>query len=173
MDKTISQIAMEIGVSKQAVWQKIKKEPLSTKLKDSTKKIGNTLYVNTDGIELIKNSFFKINANNTSIDVNNHKENANKKSTDEIIDILTMQLKIINQQNENLAKELSKEREHSRELADKLAEIAYTAQKLHGGDMVSRLSNNEIEINSEEKTKKRSGMFNGIFNRILKKGQNT
>ena len=104
MDKTISQIAMEIGVSKQAVWQKIKKEPLSTKLKDSTKKIGNTLYVNTDGIELIKNSFFKINANNTSIDVNNHKENANKKSTDEIIDILTMQLKIINQQNENLAK---------------------------------------------------------------------
>lgn len=57
MIKTIAQIANEIGVSKQAVWQKIKREPLATNLSEFTQKIGNTVYISNDGISIIKNCF--------------------------------------------------------------------------------------------------------------------
>ncbi|EJE2787367.1 AsnC family protein, partial [Lactococcus lactis subsp. lactis] len=42
--KTIKELADEIGVSKQAVWQKIKKES-SIDLRQFTSKKGNTVYV--------------------------------------------------------------------------------------------------------------------------------
>lgn len=56
--KTIKEIADEIGVSKQAVWQKIKKES-SIDLRQFTSKKGNTVYVDVDGQKAIKSSFFK------------------------------------------------------------------------------------------------------------------
>ena len=59
--KTIKELADEIGVSKQAVWQKIKKES-SIDLRQFTSKKGNTVYVDVDGQKVIKNAFF----NNTS-----------------------------------------------------------------------------------------------------------
>ena len=55
--KTIKEIADEIGVSKQAVWQKIKKES-SIDLRQFTSKKGNTVYVDVDGQKVIKNAFF-------------------------------------------------------------------------------------------------------------------
>lgn len=55
--KTIKEIADEIGVSKQAVWQKIKKES-SIDLRQFTSKKGNTVYVDVDGQKAIKNAFF-------------------------------------------------------------------------------------------------------------------
>lgn len=54
--KTIKEIADEIGVSKQAVWQKIKKES-SIDLRQFTSKKGNTVYVDIDGQKTIKNAF--------------------------------------------------------------------------------------------------------------------
>jgi len=56
--KTIKEIADEIGVSKQAVWQKIKKES-SIDLRQFTSKKGNTVYVDVDGQKAIKSAFFK------------------------------------------------------------------------------------------------------------------
>ncbi|EDN8333705.1 HTH domain-containing protein, partial [Listeria monocytogenes] len=53
--KTIKELADEIGVSKQAVWQKIKKES-SIDLRQFTSKKGNTVYV--DGQKVIKSAFF-------------------------------------------------------------------------------------------------------------------
>lgn len=50
--KTIKEIADEIGVSKQAVWQKIKKES-SIDLRQFTSKKGNTVYVDVDGKSLM------------------------------------------------------------------------------------------------------------------------
>ncbi|NEX50951.1 PCRF domain-containing protein [Lactococcus lactis] len=54
--KTIKEIADEIGVSKQAVWQKIKKES-SIDLRQFTSKKGNTVYVNVDGQKAINTAF--------------------------------------------------------------------------------------------------------------------
>ena len=56
--KTIKELADEIGVSKQAVWQKIKKES-SIDLRQFTSKKGNTVYVDVDGQKVIKSAFFK------------------------------------------------------------------------------------------------------------------
>ena len=53
----IKELADEIGVSKQAVWQKIKKES-SIDLRQFTSKKGNTVYVDVDGQKVIKNAFF-------------------------------------------------------------------------------------------------------------------
>ncbi len=55
--KTSKELADEIGVSKQAVWQKIKKES-SIDLRQFTSKKGNTVYVDVDGQKVIKNAFF-------------------------------------------------------------------------------------------------------------------
>lgn len=55
--KTIREIADEIGVSKQAVFKKINRQPLSTELMGLTATIGGRLMVSVDGERLIKRAF--------------------------------------------------------------------------------------------------------------------
>jgi len=55
--KTIKQISLELGVSRQAVYNKIKKEPLSTALQGLTVKVDNTLHFGVDSEQLIKSAF--------------------------------------------------------------------------------------------------------------------
>jgi len=55
-EKTIKQLADEIGVSKQAVWQKIKRQS-STDLHQLMTKKGNTVYVQEKGQRIIKSMF--------------------------------------------------------------------------------------------------------------------
>lgn len=57
--KTIKQIAEEIGVSKQAIFKKIKKEPLSTSLQGFISTIDGRLMVSVDGETLINQEFVK------------------------------------------------------------------------------------------------------------------
>ena len=57
---TIRQIADEIGVSKQAVFKKIKREPLSTSLQGLTATVDGRLMVEVDGEKLIKQAFSEI-----------------------------------------------------------------------------------------------------------------
>ena len=54
--KTIRELAEELGVSKQAIWQKIKRDA-SIDLRQFTSKKGNTVYVNIDGQKAIKSIF--------------------------------------------------------------------------------------------------------------------
>lgn len=73
-DKTIKELAEEIGISKQAVWQKIKKES-STDLQQFMTKKGNTIYVSSYGQKIIKSMFNRENENvsvkeNINVDVN-------------------------------------------------------------------------------------------------------
>lgn len=58
-NKTIREIAAEIGVSKQAIFKRIKKEPLSTSLREFMTTIDNTVVIDVDGVDLIKQAFFK------------------------------------------------------------------------------------------------------------------
>ena len=55
--KTIKQIAEEIGVSRQAVYSKIKKPPLSKALQSFVSRENNVLTVSIDGETLIKQAF--------------------------------------------------------------------------------------------------------------------
>lgn len=55
--KTIREIADEIGVSKQAVFKKINRQPLSTELMGLTATVGGRLMVSVDGERLIKRAF--------------------------------------------------------------------------------------------------------------------
>lgn len=54
--KTIRELAEELGVSKQAIWQKIKRDS-SINLRQFTSKKGNTVYINIDGQKAIKSMF--------------------------------------------------------------------------------------------------------------------
>lgn len=66
-DKTIKELAEEIGVSKQAIWQKIKKKS-STDLRQFTSTKGNTVYVSDDGQKVIKSMFKNNSSTKTSTD---------------------------------------------------------------------------------------------------------
>ena len=55
--KKVKQIANEIGVTRQAIHKKIKREPLKTKLQEHISVIDNTLTVSVDGEKLIKSAF--------------------------------------------------------------------------------------------------------------------
>ena len=54
--KTIRELADELGVSKQAIWQKIKRDT-SIDLRQFTSTKGNTVYVDVDGQKAIKAMF--------------------------------------------------------------------------------------------------------------------
>ena len=54
--KTIRELADELGVSKQAIWQKIKRDA-SIDLRQFTSTKGNTVYVDVDGQKAIKAMF--------------------------------------------------------------------------------------------------------------------
>ena len=54
--KTIRELAEELGVSKQAIWQKIKRDA-SIDLRQFTSTKGNTVYVDVDGQKAIKAMF--------------------------------------------------------------------------------------------------------------------
>ena len=56
--KTIRELADELGVSKQAIWQKIKRDT-SIDLRQFTSTKGNTVYVDVDGQKAIKLMFSK------------------------------------------------------------------------------------------------------------------
>ena len=60
--KTIREIADEIGVSKQAVFKKINRQPLSTELMGLTATVGGRLMVSVEGERLIKRTFSADNA---------------------------------------------------------------------------------------------------------------
>ena len=121
--KTIKEIADEIGVSKQAVWQKIKKES-SIDLRQFTSKKGNTVYVDVDGQKAIKSAFF----NKTSttkrqqkvfVDDNvNDSVDGNPEGNEEILFL------------RNLVSELQSEKKELHKLLDQQQRLALQDKKL-------------------------------------------
>ena len=121
--KTIKEIADEIGVSKQAVWQKIKKES-SIDLRQFTSKKGNTVYVDVDGQKAIKSTFF----NKTSttkrqqkvfVDDNvNNSVDGNPEGNEEILFL------------RNLVSELQSEKKELHKLLDQQQRLALQDKKM-------------------------------------------
>ena len=121
--KTIKELADEIGVSKQAVWQKIKKEP-SIDLRQFTSKKGNTVYVDVDGQKVIKNAFFnktstKKRQQKVFVDDNvNNSVDDNPEGNEEILFL------------RNLVSELQSEKKDLHKLLDQQQRLALQDKKL-------------------------------------------
>ena len=121
--KTIKELADEIGVSKQAVWQKIKKES-SIDLRQFTSKKGNTVYVDVDGQKVIKNAFFnktstKKRQQKVFVDDNvNNSVDGNPEGNEEILFL------------RNLVSELQSEKKDLHKLLDQQQRLALQDKKL-------------------------------------------
>ena len=140
--KTIRQIADEIGVSKQAVFKKIKREPLSTSLQGFTTTVDGRLMVSVDGEKLIKQAFSGGEVSTTDNQLpptESDEKTVEVDGQNALYEILKMELQAKNEQIAALQAELSKERQHSREQAEKIAVLADQAQKLQLAQMSPQL----------------------------------
>lgn len=169
--KTIKQLSEEIGVTRQAIHKKIKKEPLSSNLQRSILSVGNTVYINNDGVSLIKSVFIKdIGATSTlsttpvdyidqvdrdlcqkvdRIDNVDNSENGSVDYIDQVdslsskfIESLQGQIKTLTEQNQDLREQLNQERTHSREQSNKVISLAEQLAKLN--------ENNQILLKKEQ-----------------------
>lgn len=142
MSKTIKEIADEIGVSKQAIFKRIKREPLSTSLQGLMVTVDGRLMVSVDGEKLIKQAFSGGEASTTDNQLPSTKSDEKPTEVDgqnAFYEILKMELQAKNEQIAALQAELSKERQHSREQAEKIAVLADQAQKLQLAQMSPQL----------------------------------
>lgn len=121
--KTIKELADEIGVSKQAVWQKIKKES-SIDLRQFTSKKGNTVYVDVDGQKVIKNAFF----NKTSTKKRQQKVFIDDNVNDSIDSVSEENGEILFLRN--LVSELQSEKKELHKLLDQQQRLALQDKKL-------------------------------------------
>ena len=130
MGKTTKEIAEEIGVSKQAVFKKMKREPLSTGLQGLTTTVDGRLIVSVDGEKLIKQAFSRCEPSTTDNQLTVEVDGQNR-----LYEILERELQAKNEQIVALQAELSKERQHSREQAERIAVLADQAQRLQLAQM--------------------------------------
>ena len=155
MGKTVKEIAAEIGVSKQAVFKKMKREPLSTGLQGLTTTVDGRLMVSVDGEKLIKQAFLghepSTTDNRLTVEVDGLVDGPSTKLEEKtaavdgenrLFEILEKELQAKNEQIAaqqaeiaNLQGELSAERQHSREQAERIAVLADQAQRLQLAQM--------------------------------------
>jgi len=117
--KTIRELADELGVSKQAIWQKIKRDA-SIDLRQFTSTKGNTVYVNVDGQKIIK-SMFK---NDSSTKERQQKDNIDDKEKDVVDD--QEEVKFLR----NLVSEIQSEKKELHKLLDQQQRLALQDKKL-------------------------------------------
>lgn len=111
MDKTIKQIAEELGVSKQAVHQKRKSKLLSSSLQPFTSIVDGTVYISIDGQNLLKQAFNQDN-NKTVDDKLSSTVDSNVYTVlKQTIDILTLQLESKDKQIAELQKLLDQQQQ--------------------------------------------------------------
>ena len=117
--KTIRELADELGVSKQAIWQKIKRDA-SIDLRQFTSTKGNTVYVDVDGQKAIKAMF----SNNSSTRYRQQKDDVddNKKDAVDGQD----EVKFLR----NLVSEIQSEKKELHKLLDQQQRLALQDKKL-------------------------------------------
>ena len=159
--KTVKQIADEIGVSKQAIHQKIKQEPLSSSLQQFMTTKGNTLYIDVDGENIIKQAFERdptsIDANRSSVDANQMSSvDVNQSSiTETLVDMLRLDIEFKNRQLEIKDVQIA-ELQHTvntqQETIKDLVTNLNAAQALHAGTIQQQLVDKDNAANEKEAT---------------------
>ena len=154
MAKTIKQIADEMGVSKQTIRDKIAKLGLQSSLQ----KNGNQLCVSEQHETLIKSAF-----------IQNKPQSETAKIDDIYLQQMQSEISFFREQNKSLQEELTTERQHSRELSDKLVQLADQAQRLQLAQFNTneplKLLQEQNESTREKKTKQ------SFLNRIFQKSK--
>lgn len=150
--KTVRQIAEEIGVSKQAVFKKMKREPLSTSLRGLTSTVDGRLMVSVDGENLIKSAFLPSGPSTDHqpvdglVDAPSTEVDGVMVVLQATIDTLQEQLRVKDRQIEQQAQTITR-------LTDALAaaqQTAAAAQALHAGTMHQQLLSGEIGADQKE-----------------------
>lgn len=138
MGKTIREIAAEIGVSKQAIFKRIKKEPLSTSLRGLMSTVDGRLVVSVDGEKLIKSAFLPDEPSTVDGGCRQPVDSV----VDGLVDTQNDEIVFLRTQVERLQIELEKEREHNREkdkqLLDTLNKLAESQAALSAGQAADK-----------------------------------
>lgn len=178
MAKTIKEIAEEIGVSKQAVFKKIKQEPLSTEIEKFISTVDGKKLVSVDGENLIKQAFhrkqkkvdvnfdvkdggkrFAVDGNAENIvdgipSANQEQKNTLAAAFQTAINALTSQLEEKDRQLAEKDKQLERQTKTIEELATSLAVAQHTAQAaqaLHAGTLQRQIE--DVPIMQAEEVK--------------------
>lgn len=174
--KTIREIAEEIGVTKQAVHQKRKKEPLSTRLQPFTSTVDGVVYMSVDGEKIIKQAFSQDSVNKT---VNEVYASVDGSFTppftvvDGVLEVLKEQLEVKDNQIKEQLNQLMEKEKQITELTiaiDNMTQTLKASQMLHAGTIQTQL----VGVSSESSEKKES-FFSKLFKNSRKKqniGQN-
>ena len=117
--KTIRELADELGVSKQAIWQKIKRDA-SIDLRQFTSTKGNTVYVDVDGQKAIKAMF----SNNSSTRYRQQKDDVDDNEKDAVYD--QDEVKFLR----NLVSEIQSEKKELHKLLDQQQRLALQDKQL-------------------------------------------
>ena len=173
--KTIRQIADEIGVSKQAVFKKIKREPLSTSLQGLTETVDGRLMVEVDGEKLIKQAFSEIAPSTTDnqltgtvdglVDGASTKNAEKMTEVDGVISVLQATIDTLQGQLEVKDRQIEQQAQTITRLTDALAaaqQTAVAAQALHAGTIQQQLITGEAGVDQQEPEQKKS-WFSKIF----------
>ena len=175
--KTIRQIADEIGVSKQAVFKKIKREPLSTSLQGLTATVDGRLMVEVDGEKLIKQAFSE-NAPSTTdnrltgavdglVDGASTKNDEKTVAVDGVISVLQATIDTLQGQLEVKDRQIEQQAQTITRLTDALAaaqQTAVAAQALHAGTIQQQLVAGEgEELQQERETVPRRSWWKRLF----------
>ena len=162
--KTIREIADEIGVSKQAVFKKIKREPLSTSLRGLTSTVDGRLTVSVDGEKLIKQAF------SAGTPSTNHQpvDGVVDGQVDGIIAVLQATIDTLQGQLEVKDRQIEQQTQTITRLSDALVAAQQTAaatQALHAGTMKQLLSGGTDGQMEKELAQKQNWIskFFGIF----------
>ena len=119
MPKTIRELADELGVSKQAIWQKIKRDA-SIDLRQFTSTKGNTVYVDVDGQKAIKAMF----SNNSSTRYRQQKDDVDDNKKDAVDE--QDEVKFLR----NLVSEIQSEKKELHKLLDQQQRLALQDKQL-------------------------------------------
>ena len=173
--KTIRQIADEIGVSKQAVFKKIKREPLSTSLQGLTATVDGRLMVEVDGEKHIKKAFSEIAPSTTDnqltgavdglVDAPSTKNAEKTAEVDGVISVLQATIDTLQGQLEVKDRQIEQQAQTITRLTDALAaaqQTAAAAQALHAGTIQQQLITGEAGTDQQEPEQKKS-WFSKIF----------
>ena len=117
--KTIRELADELGVSKQAIWQKIKRDS-SIDLRQFTSTKGNTVYVDVDGQKAIKSMF----SNDSSTRYRQQKDDVDDNKKDAVDE--QDEVKFLR----NLVSEIQSEKKELHKLLDQQQRLALQDKKL-------------------------------------------
>ena len=177
--KTIRQIADEIGVSKQAVFKKIKREPLSTSLQGLTTTVDGRLMVEVDGEKLIKQAFSEITPSTTDnqltgavdglVDGASTKNEEKMAAVDGVISVLQATIDTLQGQLEVKDRQIEQQAQTITRLTDARAaaqQTAAAAQALHAGTIQQQFLNSDDNMDQPGKgVQSKQNWFDRIFRR--------